>query len=251
MSETRKRIEIGETAATITCEDEFQQAAVDGIVAARSELESYAIDSPDFLLTLEPVEAKRGAPLTVRRMCSAGEKAGVGPMAAVAGAIAWAGAEAAAKAGAKHCIIDNGGDVALLLEHPVTVGILSQIESASLPAMKIEPTGGRILGLCTSSGIYGHSISFGRAQAATVMAEEPAIADAVATRLGNLCRDAGSIKIALENIGSIDGIIWAMAIVDGEVGTFGKMPELFPAKRKAGDVTVHSGFPARLPVGGS
>ena len=251
MSEIRKKIQIGETAGTITCGEEYFQAVVDGIVGARAELTSYARSRPEFLLSMEPLMASEDAPLTVRRMCAAAEKAGVGPMAAVAGAIALAGAEGAREAGATHCIVDNGGDIALLLDRPVIVGILDRIDSESLPAVEIRPTAGRILGLCTSSGIYGHSISFGRAEAATVMAADPPLADALATALGNGCKDGVSMKGALESLSGIDGIIWAMAIVDRKVGIFGDMPELLPARRRADDVTVHSDFPAILPVNGS
>jgi len=249
--ETRKKVQIGQTAATITCGERHLKAAIDGIMKARAELMSYANGRPEFLLSLEPLKVDEDSPQTIRRMCAAAKTAGVGPMAAVAGAIAFAAVESARDDGAKHCIVDNGGDIALLLDRPVTVGILSSIDSENLPAVRIMPTGGRILGLCTSSGIYGHSISFGRAEAATVMATEPALADALATALGNACKDAGSIVKALESISEIDGIIWAMAVVDGKVGTFGNMPDLLPARRGADDVTVHTDFPASLPVNGS
>lgn len=246
--ETKKRVQIGETAAAITCGEAFIQPAIDGIIKARAELISYAKGRPEFLLSLEPLKASEDAPLTVRRMCAAAEVAGVGPMAAVAGAIALASVEAARDAGAGHCIVDNGGDIALLLDHPVVIGILSHIDTDTLPAVRIGPTDGKVLGLCTSSGIYGHSISFGHAEAATVMAADPPLADALATALGNGCKDSTSIKDALESISGIDGIIWALAIVDGNVGTFGSVPELLPAKMKPEDLTVHSDFPARLAV---
>jgi len=249
--EIRKKVQFGETAATITCGEGYFSATIEGITKARAELVSYAKGRPEFLLSLEPLDAEKDAPLTVRRMCAAAKAAGVGPMAAVAGAIAWAAVESAKAAGAKHCIVDNGGDIALLLDRAVTIGILSDLDSENLPAVRIEKTDGRILGLCTSSGIYGHSISFGRAEAATVMASEPSLADALATALGNGCKDAGSIGKALESISEIDGIIWAMAIADGKVGTLGEMPELLPARRGADDVTVHSDFPASMPVNGS
>lgn len=249
--EIRKKVQIGETAATISCGEAYLQSAIDGIETARAELIDYIEGRPDFLLSLEPVRAEKGAPLTVERMCDAAAKAGVGPMAAVAGAVAMSAAEAAKLAGATHCIVDNGGDIALLLDRPVVVGILDRIESTSLPAVEIGPTNGKILGLCTSSGVFGQSISFGRAEAATVMAIDPVLADACATALGNGCKDAASMKNALQSVGSIDGIIWAMAIVDGQAGTFGNMPELLPARRRPGDITVHTDFPADMPTNSS
>jgi ApbE superfamily uncharacterized protein (UPF0280 family) len=246
--EIRKKIQIGETAATVTCGEGYLQEVIDGIMKARAELTSYARRRPEFILSLEPLGADNDPPLTVRRMCSAAETAGVGPMAAVAGAIALAGAEAAREAGSRHCIVDNGGDVALLLSRPAVVGILSDIDSKTIPAVKIQPTNGKILGLCTSSGIYGHSISFGRAEAATVMATDPPLADALATALGNRCKSGAVVGNALESLSGIDGVIWAMAIVEGKVGTYGNVPELLTARMGAEDVTVHSDFPASLPA---
>ncbi|HUW43304.1 MAG TPA: UPF0280 family protein [Thermoplasmata archaeon] len=247
-AEARKKIQMGETAATITCKEEFVSAVIGGIAKARAEVVAYAKDRPEFLLSLEPLAAEENAPETIRRMCSAAEEAGVGPMATVAGAIAEAGAEAARDAGATHCIVDNGGDIALLLDHPAVVGILDQLESDLLPAIEVPPTDGRIIGLCTSSGIFGHSISFGRAEAATVMARTAPLADALATALGNGCKGGSDIRKALESISGTDGVLWAMAIVDGRVGTMGDMPRLFQAKRNGEDVTVHSDFPGSIPV---
>jgi ApbE superfamily uncharacterized protein (UPF0280 family) len=246
--EIRKRIQMGETAATITCKEEFAGAVMDGIAKARAEVIAYASGRPEFLLSLESLPADKGAPETIRRMCIAAEEAGVGPMASVAGAIAEAGVEAARSAGANHCIVDNGGDIALLLDHPAVVGIIDQLESDLLPAVEISPTGGRILGLCTSSGIFGHSISFGRAEAATVMADSAPLADALATALGNGCKDGSHVRKALESISGIDGVLWAMAIVDGQVGTMGDMPRLLQAKRTREDITVHSDFPGSIPA---
>jgi len=250
-AEIRKRVQMGETAATITCSGCYVDEIVEGIARARADVVSYARNRPEFLLSLEPLDADSGAPRIIKRMCLAARRAGVGPMATVAGAIAEAGVGAAKKAGASHCILDNGGDIALILERPAIIGILSQLDSDLLPAVEIEPTDGMILGLCTSSGIYGHSISFGRAEAATVMAEDPILADALATALGNACRDEASMTKGLASVSAVNGVRWAMGIIDGLVGTAGEMPRLLQAKRSAEDVTVHSGFPGRIPANGS
>jgi len=250
-AEIRKRVQMGETAATMTCSERYVDEIVEAIAKARADVVSYARGRPQFLLSLEPLDADSGAPLIIERMCLAARRAGVGPMAAVAGAIAAAGVEAAKKAGASHCILDNGGDIALMLERPAVIGILDQLDSTLLPAVEIGPTDGMILGLCTSSGIYGHSISFGRAEAATVLAEDPILADALATALGNACKDEDSMTKGLGSISAVEGVRWAMAIIDGRVGTAGEMPKLVRAKRSAEDITVHSGFPGIIPANSS
>ena len=240
----RTKIEMGETAVTIICEEKFVGAAVDGIAGARADIKSYARDRQDFLLSLEPVVCDEDAPITARRMCDASTRVGVGPMAAVAGAIALAGVESAVKEGATHCIIDNGGDIAMMLNEAITIGILGDIASEKIPAVKIEPTNGEIRGLCTSSGLYGHSISFGKAKAATVMAVDPTMADATATFLGNACKSTEHIKSALESLSEIDGIIWAMAIVGDNIGTLGSIPGMTFAKAHRETITMHSRFPS-------
>jgi ApbE superfamily uncharacterized protein (UPF0280 family) len=245
---TRTRIEIGETAATIICEERFVSCAVEGMTRARAEIKNYIRERKDFLLSLEPLPCSDDAPVTIRRMCDAASKAGVGPMASVAGTIAWAGVERAVWEGATHCLIDNGGDIALVLDRPVTVGILEDICSTSLPAVRLDPTDGEVRGICTSSGVFGHSISFGNAKAATVMADDPALADAAATALGNACKSVQQLDSALGSISRIEGIRWALAIVDDRIGILGDVPGLTLGKVPRGLVTVHSRFPTCVPI---
>jgi ApbE superfamily uncharacterized protein (UPF0280 family) len=80
------------------------------------------------------------------------------------------------------------------------------------------------------------------------MAKTAPLADALATALGNGCKDGSHVRKALESISGIDGVLWAMAIVDGQVGTMGEMPRLLQAKRNSEDVTVHSDFPGSIPA---
>jgi len=240
----KRRIEIGQTAATIICEDDYFRRVVRGISRARRELERYIGDyHPEFLFSLEPIEPRADAPEIVENMCLSSSKAKVGPMAAVAGAIAEAGVKSALKAGSRHCIVDNGGDIAMVLDRPINVGILDRLESDRIPTVEIGPTDGAILGLCTSSGQFGHSISFGQAEAATVMAEKPTLADAFATKLGNACKDRISLQQAFESLSGIDEVVWAIARVDGSIGTLGNPPNLRYCNRDAENITVHSYFP--------
>ncbi|MDH4123336.1 MAG: UPF0280 family protein, partial [Thermoplasmata archaeon] len=182
----------------------------------------------------------------IRSMCEASTKANVGPMASVAGAVALAGLKGATEAGSSHCIVDNGGDIAMILERPVSVGILDQIESDLVPAFQLPPTSGRIVGLCTSSGVFGHSISFGLAEAASVMAHNPILADALATSLGNSCKDEESMIAALEAMRGIEDVIWAMAIVGERIGTMGEIPRMIQGVRSKNNITVHSDFRASI-----
>ena len=112
-----------ETFATILADDPAHAAAAkSGILAARQDLEAYIACDPFFAATFDPYEPDSDV-LIIRRMADATQKAGVGPMAAVAGAIAWAGIEAMQDAGARFGVIDNGGDIALVSDRAVRVGV--------------------------------------------------------------------------------------------------------------------------------
>jgi ApbE superfamily uncharacterized protein (UPF0280 family) len=181
----RRRLQIRETIATILADDEPAiEKAREGIIRARQELEHYVAVDPFFVSTLEPYPVRTGI-RTVDRMAEAGVRAGVGPMAAVAGAIAGAGLEAMLESGAGFGVIDNGGDIALFSDRELTIGLhagnspVSGCQGFAIGADR------EILGICTSSATVGPSLSFGSADAVTVFARNPALADAWATAICN------------------------------------------------------------------
>jgi ApbE superfamily uncharacterized protein (UPF0280 family) len=51
-------------------------------------------------------------------------------------------------------------------------------------------------GICTSSGRVGHSISFGKADAVTIVAADAALADAVATQTCNMVQTEDDLNDA-------------------------------------------------------
>src|SRR4030042_1905049 len=76
----------------------------------RRQLEKYIEKNPEFQTSLEPVNVPESAPAIVKDMAAAGAKAGVGPMAAVAGAIAeYVGKELLEFS--PEIIVENGGGV--------------------------------------------------------------------------------------------------------------------------------------------
>ncbi|OGS41964.1 MAG: hypothetical protein A3K67_01045, partial [Euryarchaeota archaeon RBG_16_62_10] len=186
------KVEIEETAATIAARREYIGGAVDAIKAARRDIERQIRKDRFFLTTMEPYDAPRGSPKVVARMCEAASAAGVGPMAAVAGAVAQEALEAMMAKGLSHGWVDNGGDIALLVEDPVTVEVFSEPGSASAFALDVEPSE-EIVGICSSSGRLGHSISLGNSDIAVAVADSAALADALATAIGNRVVDTGSL----------------------------------------------------------
>jgi ApbE superfamily uncharacterized protein (UPF0280 family) len=225
----RKQFRLKETFATVIAEERFMELAAGTIAAARSEIEDYILNQPLFLTALEPLPVDMGAPNVVRRMAAAAALAGVGPMAAVAGAIAQTTVEALVAAGARHVVMDNGGDVVLRIDRPVKIGIFTGPAAIRDIALRFEPRPG-IFSACTSSGTVGHSLSFGRADAATVIADNGCLADAMATALGNRVKNGTEEEIEQAIQGSlINGVEGLLVIADGRLGLGGRLPEIVRA----------------------
>ena len=222
----RRILKINETVVTVISEGKFIPVAQEEIFFQRSLLEDYIKNDPAFVFTLKPYPVPDDAPEIVKKMADAGEKAGVGPMAAVAGAIAEFALKAMLKEGATHAIVDNGGDIAMFISEPVIIGIYTGRDETSHFGLKFLPSQ-RVIGVCTSSGTVGHSVNFGRADAAVVISEDVVLADAVATALGNKV-NGESKKVLKEAIEStlIPGIEAMLVIVGGLFGMAGDLPEM-------------------------
>lgn len=220
------RIRIGQTIATLVGDERHFSAAEEAIRHHRGQLEAYLARHRAFATTLRPISPLPGAPDVVRLMAEAAEPFGVGPMAAVAGAIAQLTLEAMARDGATHAMVDNGGDIALLLNRPARVGLFAGSSPFRDLALAFPPRTG-IFGVCTSSGTVGHSLSFGCADAATVVASSAIQADAAATALCNVVKEAGrkALHRTLERfpLRGLEGIL----VIAGEyLATRGKLPPL-------------------------
>src|SRR4030043_2076944 len=80
-----------ETDLYIRAASKLEAEAIESVIKSRTPLEEYIKSHPLFLHSLEPCSVENDAPAIVRDMAKAARIAGVGPMAAVAGAIAQAG----------------------------------------------------------------------------------------------------------------------------------------------------------------
>jgi len=228
-----------DTIATIVAEKKYFPAAEAAIREQRRILEAFIEKDPDFRTALEPYPVPPDAPRIVRRMAGAAAKAGVGPMAAVAGAVAESALQAMIGAGATHALVDNGGDIALFLDRPVIVGIFTGPSSIRDIGLRLEPRPG-FFGICTSSGTVGHSLSFGQADAATVVSDDVCLADAAATALGNAVREENEahLQAALSVIGKIEGIKALLAVIRKTLAFWGDLP---PLVRTSVDPALASG----------
>ncbi|WP_407356858.1 UPF0280 family protein [Methanolobus sp. WCC5] len=223
----KEQFRLKETIVTIQADDPiYIEAARESIIMHRRELETFIASDPFFRTTLEPYDLNGDFPEVVRRMAEAGNIMGIGPMSAVAGTISALAVEAMADKGATFAIVDNGGDMAIINDRPVMVGIYAGNSPLKDIGFAIAPRD-NITGVCTSSGSVGPSISFGMADAAVVFSDNVSLADSAATALGNA---TGIGKEAVErSFDVLQGIpdIKGAIVIQGEyMGMWGEVPRL-------------------------
>ncbi len=190
------------------------------IIKVRLQLEQYIALNQIFLHTRKPYRPGLDAPEIVRAMSGAAATAGIGPMSAVAGAIAQHVGLYLAKR-CREVIVENGGDIYLRSDKKRRIGIFAGPSSfTNRLALEIEPHR-TPLGICTSSGTVGHSLSFGYADAAVITAPSAILADAVATASGNLVQNENDLQAAVEFAMSINSVTGALIIKNDKLAAAG------------------------------
>lgn len=220
------RVAVGETDLWVAAGAEIGSLVKERVLHHRRVLKTYLGRDPGFAAALVPRAALPGAPPLIRRMLDAGAAAGVGPMAAVAGAIAQAVGEDL-RMDSPEIILENGGDIYLRSTHRRIVSILagdSTLSGTVGLALSPCPDG---LGVCTSAGTVGPSLSLGRADAAVIVAPDVALADAAATALGNRIHRANDLERAVAWAAGLPGVLGAVAVLGDRLAAAGKV-ELVP-----------------------
>lgn len=192
----------------------------------RADLEFYIDLHPEFLTSFEPVTLLPGAPPLAVNMAWAAWQAGVGPMAAVAGTFAQA-VGVKLKAQVKDVIVENGGDIYIDSVHDRLISVFaghSQFTNKIAIRMKAAESP---LGICTSSGTVGPSVSLGKADAVVIKGEDASLADAVATGAANRIQTAADLLQAVEYVKNIKGITGILAIKDDRMAAWGNI-EIIP-----------------------
>lgn len=223
----KEAFQFKETQCTIIADKKHGiQTAINSIKQNRKALEEYGEAHPTFFYTLEPTPAP-AAPLVAKLMAEAGEKANVGPMAAVAGVLADLAVKDMTAAGCEVAVVENGGEISAVSNTPIDVAVAAGDEPLS------KRFGFRLtkfpIGVATSSGRYSHALSFGEAEAATVFCENAGLADAAATAVCNVVKGEDSqaaIQAGINKALSIQGVEGVMILFKGLTGTAGKIPQI-------------------------
>jgi len=190
----------------------------------RGELDAYIKQNPEFLTSLLPLKLDATAPECAIHMAQVTQIFNVGPMAAVAGMFS----EKVGKAlheefNCEEVVVENGGDLYLRISRPIQVlihagkSILSDRLSLFIPE-HLSP-----LGICTSAGTVGHSLSFGIADAAIAIAKDCSLADAGATALGNMVHGREDIPSVLEYSRKWEDLLGVVVICGDDFGVRGEV----------------------------
>lgn len=215
------------------------RGAMMSTLSSRAMVENYIKHEPLFRYTLDPVEVEENAPTVVRLASDAAAAAGVGPFAAIPGAIADLALEDMLSCGAAVCLVENGGEIAANSTIPLNVGIYAGDSPFSGHiAFRLELDDFPV-GIATSSASVSHAVNFGRADAAVAVADTAAFADAAATAICNAVtgKDVeSSVQAGLEVAESVPHIRGALIVRETYVGSVGRLPRLINLRGEVGDM---------------
>ena len=202
--------------------ENLKDIACRSLLNCRRQIENYIKEYPPFQKSYAPVKIKEKVSLIIQEMARASSLVNVGPMATVAGAVAeFVGKEILKFS--EEVIVENGGDIFLKSNKKRKVAIYAGDSSFSEKiALEINPEN-TPLGICTSSGTFGHSYSFGKADAALVIAKSVVLADASATAIGNLIQTKDDLPQGIEFAKKTPGLLGAVIIKDDKIAIWGKI----------------------------
>jgi len=215
-------ITLKETDLFVSAERDMTDETRDLVMGYRFQLENYILLHPEFLTTLTSYPLDPYAPPIVQEMIKATGDIGVGPMASVAGAIAHLVGMDILRS-SSQVIIENGGDIFMRMNRDATVSVFAG-ESPLSDRIGIRiPSDMMPIGICSSSGKVGHSLSMGVSDVITLLSPSAIRADAAATALGNRIRAWKDLERLAEWAGDMDGIVGGLAILGDRMATWGEI----------------------------
>jgi len=213
---------VKETDLLVRAESNLSDETRESVLKYRHQLETYITTNPSFQGSLVPLSQDPYAPEIAREMIRVSRLAQVGPMAGVAGAMAeWVSKDLLKLS--KEVIIENGGDIYLTTARERTIGIYAGQSPLSLKLGIVIGPEESPLGVCTSSGTVGPSLSFGKADAVCILSKSAVLADAAATAVGNLIQEKKDIERGLERGKEIEGVLGTLIIVGEKMGVWGNI----------------------------
>ncbi|WP_272700785.1 UPF0280 family protein [Desulfovibrio sp. Fe33] len=221
--EVRFQVAVEQTDLLVVAEIDLHNEIAAFVSQVRGEIKNWILFHPEFAESLEPVAVPGDAPEIVRAMASAAEVCGVGPMAAVAGAVAQAVGDAFAEH-SPNILVENGGDAYLRSTRERVAALLADPGSGASVGLRIE-AGAFPVALCASSGTIGHSLSLGSGDLVAVRSRDARLADAAATALCNMLNTGRDLDRVLRRARDLAplGLDGVFAQYDAKVAVWGDL----------------------------
>ena len=201
---------------------EIKEIALAKIKSLRNKLDEYIKAEPFFKKSLKPFNPSDLALLEAKQMAAAAEKAGIGPMSAVAGLFAReVGEEIIRNFLVDEMVIENGGDIYVLLKDELVLSVFAGESILSERIGLVIPADKKKLGICTSAGTVGPSLSYGKADAVVVICEDILLADAFATALGNKVKSPNDVEKVIKQSEKYPEILSLLIICEDKIGIRG------------------------------
>ena len=215
-------VTVKETDLFISASKKLRQEALDAVVQSRFIIEQYIKSHPEFATSLVPLPLDKHAPDIIQKMLQAGKKTAVGPMAAVAGAVAEYTGQVLLKS-CDEVLVENGGDIFFKVNRELTISIFAGESPLSEKIGVKIPQKENAYSICTSSGKVGPSLSLGSSDAVTITSASATLADAAATAIGNIIKTEDDIQKGIDIAQKVTGIDGIIIIKDTQLGVWGEI----------------------------
>ena len=221
--ETSFQVVVEQTDLFIVAEKDLSDQALAAVHDIRGILQAHFVLNPSFATSLTPVAVPENIHPVIKAMAESSQACNVGPMAAVAGAVAEYVADQLLPLSA-NVIVENGGDIFMYSSSKRKVALLSDPDSGARIGLSIEAADFP-LSICSSSGTIGHSLSLGSGDLVTVRAKDARFADAAATALANLLKSPADVPLVIEKARDLaeHGLDGVFVQYDSKIGAWGDL----------------------------
>lgn len=189
------------------------------LVDLRRSMDAYLALDPAYRTALVPYDAATAAPQIMKDMSAVCHRTGIGPMSAVAGAVAKYIADGI---DSSEVIVENGGDIYARAREDMDISVFAGSSPLSEKVGLHIPAAAFPLGVCTSSGTVGPSLSLGRADAVMIVCRDVLLADSYATAMANRIRTADDLEPVIGQIQNKSDILGALAVKDDRMAVCGQ-----------------------------
>lgn len=250
MDRIKRHVQLDQSDCTLISNSERAlDHALHQLTKDRSVLQNFIASHPEWEKSLKPLSVAQNEPQVTSSVINSSvinssvinssamasmERASnpysVGPMASVAGVLAdRMKAVMISNPDVKIAVVENGGEISLRSEEPITIGLLVLSTSLQASLGFRYPGKNRDMGVATSSATFGHAESLGEADAVVVFAENAGVADAAATAICNHVRGntpQKAIEKGIEAYYTFPKLKGVFIVNKGLTGTAGTLPQI-------------------------